>query len=191
MCTRGVPTTASSKILAGFVPPYDATVVERLERAGAVDHRQDQPRRVRDGLVDRELRARSVEESVGCDPHAGRIERRLGCGRGRAHRAACARVGHRRIDPAARGPVRHRRLEADLRPRVALRPAGVCLVARSDRPVRDHGRGRGARVPGDRRFRFARFDLVAGADARSRRRADRRCQGPPHRRAARVSRRRR
>jgi aspartyl-tRNA(Asn)/glutamyl-tRNA(Gln) amidotransferase subunit A len=36
MCTRGVPTTASSRILSGFAPPYDATVVERLENAGAV-----------------------------------------------------------------------------------------------------------------------------------------------------------
>ena len=36
MCTAGVPTTASSKILAGFIPPYNATVVERLERAGAI-----------------------------------------------------------------------------------------------------------------------------------------------------------
>jgi aspartyl-tRNA(Asn)/glutamyl-tRNA(Gln) amidotransferase subunit A len=36
MCTRGVPTTASSRILRGFVPPYDATVVERLEAAGAI-----------------------------------------------------------------------------------------------------------------------------------------------------------
>jgi aspartyl-tRNA(Asn)/glutamyl-tRNA(Gln) amidotransferase subunit A len=36
MCTTGVPTTASSKILAGFVPPYSATVVERLEQAGAI-----------------------------------------------------------------------------------------------------------------------------------------------------------
>jgi aspartyl-tRNA(Asn)/glutamyl-tRNA(Gln) amidotransferase subunit A len=36
MCTAGVPTTASSKILAGFVPPYSATVVERLEQAGAI-----------------------------------------------------------------------------------------------------------------------------------------------------------
>jgi aspartyl-tRNA(Asn)/glutamyl-tRNA(Gln) amidotransferase subunit A len=36
MCTAGVPTTASSKILTGFVPPYNATVVERLERAGAI-----------------------------------------------------------------------------------------------------------------------------------------------------------
>jgi len=36
ICTRGVPTTAGSKILAGFVPPYDATVVERLAAAGAI-----------------------------------------------------------------------------------------------------------------------------------------------------------
>ncbi len=36
MCTAGVPTTASSKILRGFVPPYNATVATRLEAAGAV-----------------------------------------------------------------------------------------------------------------------------------------------------------
>ena len=36
LCTRGVRTTASSRILETFVPPYDATAVERLERAGAV-----------------------------------------------------------------------------------------------------------------------------------------------------------
>lgn len=36
MCTRGVPTTCSSKILEGWKPPYDATVVTRLEQAGAV-----------------------------------------------------------------------------------------------------------------------------------------------------------
>ncbi|MBT8214854.1 MAG: Asp-tRNA(Asn)/Glu-tRNA(Gln) amidotransferase GatCAB subunit A, partial [Acidimicrobiia bacterium] len=36
MCTRGVETTCSSQILAGWVPPYDATVVERLRAAGAV-----------------------------------------------------------------------------------------------------------------------------------------------------------
>jgi aspartyl-tRNA(Asn)/glutamyl-tRNA(Gln) amidotransferase subunit A len=36
MCTRGVRTTASSRILDNYVPPYDATVVERLEAAGAI-----------------------------------------------------------------------------------------------------------------------------------------------------------
>ncbi|WP_430791229.1 Asp-tRNA(Asn)/Glu-tRNA(Gln) amidotransferase subunit GatA [Actinoplanes sp. G11-F43] len=32
--TKGVPTTAASKILEGWKPPYDATIVERLKRAG-------------------------------------------------------------------------------------------------------------------------------------------------------------
>ena len=36
LCTRGVPTTCSSRILEGWAPPYDATVVEKLRNAGAV-----------------------------------------------------------------------------------------------------------------------------------------------------------
>ena len=34
--TRGIPTTAGSRILEGYLPPYDGTVVERLLAAGAV-----------------------------------------------------------------------------------------------------------------------------------------------------------
>ncbi len=36
LCTKGLKTTCSSKILYNFVPPYSATAVENLERAGAV-----------------------------------------------------------------------------------------------------------------------------------------------------------
>ncbi|MBT8240354.1 MAG: Asp-tRNA(Asn)/Glu-tRNA(Gln) amidotransferase subunit GatA, partial [Acidimicrobiia bacterium] len=36
MCTSGIPTTCSSKILDGWKPPYNATVVEKLAGAGAV-----------------------------------------------------------------------------------------------------------------------------------------------------------
>ncbi len=36
ICTRGLETTASSRILEGFVPPYDATVVRRLRAADAI-----------------------------------------------------------------------------------------------------------------------------------------------------------
>jgi aspartyl-tRNA(Asn)/glutamyl-tRNA(Gln) amidotransferase subunit A len=36
LCTRGVVTTAGSKILEGYRPPYDATVVARLRAADAI-----------------------------------------------------------------------------------------------------------------------------------------------------------
>ena len=36
ICTRGMPTTCGSRILEGWTPPYDATVVSRLREAGAV-----------------------------------------------------------------------------------------------------------------------------------------------------------
>lgn len=36
ICTKGVKTTCASNILSNFIPPYNATVVEKLEAAGAV-----------------------------------------------------------------------------------------------------------------------------------------------------------
>ena len=36
LCTRGVRTTCASKMLENFIPPYNATVLEKIEAAGAV-----------------------------------------------------------------------------------------------------------------------------------------------------------
>ena len=51
ICTAGVRTTAASRILERFVPAYDATVVTRLKRAGAV--LRQALRRVRHGPSNR------------------------------------------------------------------------------------------------------------------------------------------
>jgi aspartyl-tRNA(Asn)/glutamyl-tRNA(Gln) amidotransferase subunit A len=36
ICTTDLPTTCGSKILSGYVPPYDATIIARLRAAGAI-----------------------------------------------------------------------------------------------------------------------------------------------------------
>ena len=36
MCTKGILTTCSSKILADYIAPYDATIVKKIKQAGAV-----------------------------------------------------------------------------------------------------------------------------------------------------------
>ena len=120
---------ARRKILEGWQPPYTATVVERVVAAGCCPRRQDEPRRVRDGLVDRELGVRPDPQPARPDRVPGRVERRLGGRRRGGVRAARARFRHRRIDPAARRALRGRRRQAHLRACLALRPRSRSRVS--------------------------------------------------------------
>ena len=134
ICTRGIATTAGSRILSGFQPPYNATVVTRLLDAGAGHPRQNELRRIRDGIVDRTLRVRTDAESLGNKSHSGRLERRCRrSGRGSAGTGLdCLR--YRGLHSPAGGVLWSGRAETDLRPRFALRPSRVRVVTRSDRP---------------------------------------------------------
>ena len=138
LCTRGVPTTCSSRILEGWEPPYTATVVERVLAAGAVP--------VAKTNLDEFAMGSSTENSAfGAtrNPHdPSRVPGGSSGGSAAAVAAGYAplgaRVRHRGLDPPAGRALRRRRREAHLRPGVALRARGVRQLARPDRPLRDH-----------------------------------------------------
>jgi hypothetical protein len=164
-----------------MTPPWCSASRRRRDQ-----RRQDQPRRVRHGLVHRELGVRPHPQPprprAGARWFLGRFGR---CG-GLGHGAPGARLGHRRLDPPARLPVRPGGREAHLRHRLPPRPGRLRLVARPDRSVRRHRRRRRAAARGDRRARPGRLDVAPPARPRGQRppgRRRRRPAGRHHRRA--------
>ena len=140
---RASPTSCGSRMLADYRPPFEATVVTRLEAAGRDRRRQDEHGRVRDGLVDRAQRLQADAQPLGPRARARRLVGRLGGGGRVAHGAARARHGHRRLDPPAGRALRRRRPQADLGPRQPLRRRRVRLLARPGGPAGAARRGPG------------------------------------------------
>ncbi len=138
--TRDVRTTACSKILGNFVPPYESTVTSQLWRDGAVML----------GKLNNDEFAMGSSNETSCfgpvvnpwrregsdyDAGAGRLVRRLGVGGGGAAVHGRDRDRYRRLDPPAGGV--HRAPSASSRPMAAVR-AGASSPShpRSTRPAR-------------------------------------------------------
>ena len=108
-CTEGVPSQAGSRILEGYRPPYTATVVSNVTKAGATllgKTNQD------------EFAMGSSNENSAFGPVLnpwdrarvpGRLVRRQRRRGGGWAGAVGVRHRHRRVDPPAGGAVRHRR----------------------------------------------------------------------------------
>ena len=144
-CTEGVRTTAGSRILEPFVPPYESTVSANLLRDGAVF--------LGKANMD-EFAMGSSNMTSAYGPVANPWKRRQdqtavlvpGGSSGGSAAAVVGAAGdggdrhrHRRLDPPAGVVLRHRRDEADLWAVLALGRGGVRVVARSSRAVRAHG----------------------------------------------------
>ncbi|CAA9463508.1 MAG: Aspartyl-tRNA(Asn) amidotransferase subunit A @ Glutamyl-tRNA(Gln) amidotransferase subunit A, partial [uncultured Solirubrobacteraceae bacterium] len=126
---------------------------------------QDQPGRVRDGVLQRELRLRSRPEPVGSCARARRLLRRLG-GRGRRGVGPVGdRHRHRGLDPSAGRPLRHRRAQADVRGDQPLRDDRVRLVARPGRHLHPRRHRRRPAAGRDGRCRRVRLDVARAARA--------------------------
>ena len=183
--TIQAPTTCGSRILEGYVSPYDATAVQRLRRRGRHDGGEDEHGRVRHGFVHRALRLWPREAPDRPEPGARRLLRRLGGARGRRSRAGRARLRDRRLRASAGELLRRGGREAELWAGQPVRSGGVRLLARLHLGVRPNRRRRRAGAqrherPRPARQHHARPSADGGADGAAG------SQGSPYRPTARI-----
>ena len=147
---EGVPLTCGSRILEGYIPPYQATVVDRLVAAGAVILGKTNTDEFAMGSSTENSAYFTTRNPWDTDPGAGRIERGQRSGSRSGSMPRRARLGHGRERAPAGQPLRHRRVEADLRPGEPLRARRVRLVAGPDRALDEGRHGRCPAASGDR-----------------------------------------
>jgi len=142
MVTKGVRTTAGSKILDNYVSAV------RLHRSGPARFRrrcragQAELRRVCDGIVQRELGLEAGAQSPRSYPRSGGSSWRVSGSGGRRHGGGGAGLGHGRLDSAACLVLRCGWTGANLRTSFSLRLDRVCVFARPYWATHENGEGR-------------------------------------------------
>ena len=113
---KGQPCTCASKILKGYVSPYDATVIANMKAANFIPAG-------RVNMDEFAMGSSTANSGLGVTrQRGGRRRESLHCG---------ARNRHGRVDSPARELLRMRRREADVRAREPLRRDGVRKLPRS------------------------------------------------------------
>jgi hypothetical protein len=164
-CARGWRTTCGSKMLANFVSPYDAHVIEQFDARGRGAAGQDQHGRVRHGLVQRELVFRPGAQPLGRTRVPG------GSSSGGSAAAVAARMAPAATGTDTGGSIRqpaalHRRVRPETDLRRVSRYGMVAFASSLDQggalATLRRGPGDDARRHG--RARRARLDLPGPAE---------------------------
>jgi aspartyl-tRNA(Asn)/glutamyl-tRNA(Gln) amidotransferase subunit A len=150
LCTRGVRTTCASRILEGYIPPYDAHVVEQLRAAGAVP--------IGKLNLDEFAMGSSNENSAfGVVRNPWDRARTPGGSSGGAAAATALGLGFGTLGSDTGGSVRQpgsycgvTAIKPTYGPSFALRVDRVCIFARSSRAARAQHARRRAFAHGDR-----------------------------------------